>query len=113
MTGPSSTDDRLLAQLDDHVQATTGDVWKLTRETFDHRVASPVEPCHLCGRKVFLLLPKGETKPVWLQLGDVVGQDTLFPTVQTRRHKCGDGESWSVEAALFLETALAEWALQA
>jgi hypothetical protein len=30
-----------------------------------------------------------------------------------KRHTCGNGESWSVEAALFVESALKEWGLVA
>lgn len=105
----SATEDRLFAQLDRHVADTFGDEWELPRSTFDHRMMSPVEPCNLCGKTVFLLLPKGRSTPVWLQLGEFTGADTLFPGCTTKRHQCGDGDSWSVEAALFVESALAEW----
>lgn len=103
-----NTEDRLFDQLDQHLKE-THDGWELDRETFDHQIMSPVEPCNLCGRKVFLILGKGQIKPVWLQFGNLVGQDTLFPYTKTKRHTCGDGESWSVEAALFVESALKEW----
>jgi hypothetical protein len=106
----TDTDKRLFDELDQHV-SDTHPVWRLLGETFDHRVQSPVEPCSVCGKKVFLLLAKGTDQPVWLQIAEVVGVGTLFPGIQTRRHECGDGESWSVEAALFVESAMAEWGL--
>jgi hypothetical protein len=106
-----STEDRLLDQLAAHATDVHPE-YELVREMFEHRMMSPVEPCHLCGRKVFLLLPQGRTKPTWLQLGDIKGGDTLFPKCKTKRHQCGDGESWSVEAALFVESALVEWGVK-
>lgn len=110
MTG--STEDRLLDQLDQHLIDSTGGAWEITRGTFDHQVLSPVEPCNLCGQKVFLLLPHGRSKPVWLQFAGPKGMDTLFPVMRTKRHTCGDGDSWSGEAALFVDSALAEWGIQ-
>lgn len=105
----TDTENRLMSQLDEHLTQTHAG-WRLDATSFDHQIQSPVEPCNLCGRKVFLLLAKGYDKPVWLQLGDLTDLDTLFPGVKTRRHCCGDGESWSVEAALFVESAMAMWA---
>jgi hypothetical protein len=56
-------------------------------------------------------MAKGRTRPVWLMWGQLKDLDTLFPKCSTKRHACGEGESWSVEAALFVETALQEWAV--
>lgn len=108
MGHPQDTEDRLLREFDEHITDTCPG-FGLLAETFNHRLQSPVEPCERCGCRVFLLLPAGRSKPVWLQLGDLIGVDTLFPKVKTRRHHCGDGDSWSVEAALFVETAMASW----
>jgi hypothetical protein len=108
----TDTEDRLIREFDQHI-TDTHPGWGLDETGFNHRLQSPVEPCDRCGHRVFLLLPAGRSKPVWLQLGDVEGADTLFPQVQTRRHHCGDGESWSVEAALFVESAMAEWGMRA
>lgn len=109
----TNSDERLLNLLDDSVFERYPE-WKLERSYFEtdgHRVMAPPEPCDQCGKTVFLLLPKGFTKPVWLTWGDLKGTDTLFPQCSTKRHKCGDGESWSVEAVLFVESAMREWAL--
>jgi hypothetical protein len=108
------TDGRLLDLLDDSLITKTNKKWELVRAYFGpdgHRIMSPTEPCDRCGKAVFLLLAKGMTKPVWLTFGELQHVDTLFPQIKTKRHECGDGESWSVEAALFVNAALREWAV--
>lgn len=107
-------EERLLDTVDGALLGKHGQKWELIRTEWSdggHRIMSPAEPCDNCGQQVFLVLPKGVAKPVWLVLGELKRTDTLFPQVGTKRHKCGDGESWSVEAALFVETALREWAV--
>lgn len=114
-TEPRSSDDRLLDLFDDHVGEKYPE-WTVTRSQFGtdgHRMLSPTEPCDRCGKKVFLMLPKRWQNPVWLTLGEMEHANTLFPTCRTRRHKCGDGDSWSVEAALFVDAAMREWTGQA
>lgn len=104
-----SSDARLLRLLDEHV----GDVhpgWQISGEPTRFRVQSPVEPCELCGQRVYLILVNGQEHPTWVTLGAIKGEDTLFPCCSQRLHKCGDGESWSVEAAVFMEAAMADWA---
>jgi hypothetical protein len=103
----TDTNDRLIEQFDQHITHTHPGFG--LSELRGHRIQSPVEPCNVCGQKVFLMLPAGQLKPVWLQLGDLIEVDTLFPKTRTRLHHCGDGESWSVEAALFVESCMAEW----
>lgn len=107
------SEDRFYEQLDAHFRETHpeyADQWQLDRAQFaDHRLSSPVEPCDVCGKKVYLMQPKGWRRPVWCQFGEFVDADTLFPQMTQKRHQCGDGDSWSVEAALFVESALAEW----
>jgi hypothetical protein len=85
--------------------------WTLDVDHLKFRMQSPVEPCEKCGHRVYLILPNGSDQPRWVRLGDVQGEDTLFPSVRQVRHECGDGESWSVEAALFVESAMASWGL--
>jgi hypothetical protein len=109
----TDTDARLLDLLDQHCTDTEPD-YELNREAFaqkGHRIQSPIEPCERCGKRVYLLLPGGWTKPVWVQLGQLKDADTLFPVMSQKRHTCGNGGSWSVEAALFVESALKEWGL--
>jgi hypothetical protein len=111
---PRSADARLYDLLDEHCVDKTG--WGLSPEIWaqkGYRVASPVEPCERCGQKVFLFLVPGWDQPRWLTLGEIKGKDTLYPYSTTRSHRCGDGDSWSVEAAVFVETAMREWALGA
>lgn len=108
----TDTEDRLIREFDQHITETHRG-YELSKENFAHRVESPVEPCDQCGKKVFLMLAKGQPQPVWLELGELIRADTLFPATTTRRHQCGDGDSWSIEAALFVESAMAEWGMRA
>jgi len=103
----TDTETRLVELLDEHLNE-VHPAWRL-EDLRGHRIESPVEPCNVCGHRVFLMLPAGCDRPVWLQFGDVVDTDTLFPACKTKRHTCGDGDSWSVEAALFAETAMSTW----
>lgn len=107
----SDSDARLFELFDQHCKDSMGhelspEFWELR----GHRVTSPVEPCDQCGQKVFLFLARGWEQPRWLTLGELRDADTLFPYATTRFHRCGDGASWSVEAALFVEAAMREWA---
>lgn len=104
----TDTDGRLLNLLDDELQLAHPE-YEIDPDRLTFRVLSPVEPCDRCGRRVYLILPEGQDTPRWVQLGEPKDVDTLFPAVTQVRHECGDGESWSVEAALFVETALATW----
>lgn len=107
----TTTDARLYKLLDQHIINTTGG-YEISPEAWahaGHRISSPVEPCDRCEGRVFLLLAAGWSKPAWFQLGSLEGTDTLFPQIRTKRHMCGDGDSWSVEAALFVESAMLEW----
>jgi hypothetical protein len=108
-----NANNRLLDLLDDSIFEKYP-AWKLERGYFEqdgHRLMSPPEPCNQCGKTVFLLLAKGRSTPVWLMWGQLKHTDTLFPQCSTKRHTCGAGESWSVEAALFVEAAMREWAM--
>jgi hypothetical protein len=110
----TDTEDRLLDMVDDELKArhpVFSQEWALDRAALAFRVQSPVEPCEKCGHRVYLILPHGSDQPRWARIGEPQGLDTLFPSVRQVRHECGDGESWSVEAALFVETAMAEWGL--
>jgi len=110
----TDTDQRLTDMLDKHVVDSTSGGWKIDPVCWAHggyKVASPVEPCDQCGQKVFLFLDPKWDRPRWQQLGELKDGDTLFPKIGTRRHKCGDGDSWSVEAALFVADAMREWGL--
>ncbi|MFI6302148.1 hypothetical protein ACIBCH_09775 [Amycolatopsis thailandensis] len=109
----TDSDARLLDMFEQHCIDTEPD-YRLTREAFEragHRIASPVEPCSQCGQRVYLFLAAGWKQPKWLQLGQIEGKDTLFPKMTQKRHTCGDGDSWSVEAVLFVESAMREWGL--
>jgi hypothetical protein len=109
----TNSDERLIELLNESLISKTNKQWELIPGNFDagqHRVMSPTEPCDRCGKAVFLMLPKGCDRPVWLTWGELQHLDTLFPQITTKRHSCGDGESWSVEAALFADAAMLEWA---
>lgn len=111
MDTPTNADDRLVDLVDEEIQL-KHPAYEIDREACadKFRVQSPVEPCDRCGRRVYLILPTGSDRPRWVQVGELVDADTLFPRVTQIRHECGDGESWSVEAALFVESAMASWA---
>lgn len=106
-----SSDDRLLELLDEHlgeVHPEFAKTWRLEPPR-GFRLQSPVEPCNVCGQRVYLILRDGCERPYWVRLGRIKSEDTLFPSVAQVRHECGGGESWSVEAALFVDAAMAEW----
>lgn len=114
-----SSDERLVRAVDRELARTHPDLasvgtglqldWRADSRVGNCRVASPVEPCPTCGFRVYLILVDGDTRPRWVRLGEVAALDTLFPTVQQVRHECGDGDAWSVEAALFAAETMAEW----
>ena len=81
--------------------------WQLDPAWWGFRIASPVEPCEQCGHRVYLIqLADGELR--WMRMGVAVA-GFLFPKIEQIRHECGDGDAWSVEAALFADRMLAEW----
>lgn len=108
----SSSDERWMVQLADEVARVHPEFakqWELDPNPVGFRIASPVEPCEKCGHRVYLILVDGETQPRWERIGPVHDADTLFPTVGQIRHECGDGDAWSVEAALFAEETMTAW----
>jgi hypothetical protein len=110
----TDTNDRLNGMLADEVERAhpvLAEDWVLDVDNLKFRMTSPVEPCGECGHRVYLILADGADQPHWVRIGDVQNGNSLFPSVQQVRHECGDGDSWSVEAALFVETAMASWAV--
>lgn len=107
----TSSDARLLRQLEDEMARVHPELvknWEIDSDALTCcRIASPVEPCEQCGRRVYLILVGGE--PRWVRLGAVIDNDSLFPRVEQVLHECGDGGAWSVEAALFTAETLVEW----
>lgn len=105
----ASSDDRLVRLLEAEVARVHPDLavgWRLDLAWWGFRIASPVEPCEQCGHRVYLILVGGE--PRWMRIG-AARAGFVFPQVEQVRHECGDGDAWSVEAALFAEQTLAEW----
>lgn len=112
----ASSEDLFAAQIQAELARVHPDLardWEFDPRSSSFRVASPVEPCGQCGHRVYLILVDGETEPRWERIGPVRDADTLFPQVMQIRHECGDGDAWSVEAALFAEQTLVEWGIAA
>lgn len=108
---PSNSDERMVRLLEAELRrvAPVAARWEIDREALvGWRIASPVDPCERCRYRVYLILVDGD--PRWVRIGAVrAGVDPQHPVVEQRLHECGDGDSWSVEAALFAEDTMAEW----
>jgi hypothetical protein len=108
----TDSDARLVELLDELVREIHPEFarnWTVDPAGFKFRLDSPPEPCAQCGQRVYLILPHGSDRPRWVRIGGIRNPDSLFPTIRQIRHECGEGDSWSVEAALFVESAMAAW----
>jgi len=76
--------------------------WKLVDFPAGWVLLSPVEPCHQCGTPIFLIA-KPPRRPVWVELGEMKDEGTLFPTCRMHPHRCRDHDLVDVEAALLHE----------